>query len=189
MVLDDPLSAVDAHVGQSLFNDAVLGLKAQGKTVILVTHALHFLPQVDHIFHLADGVIHEEGTYEELISNGGLFSVLLRDFGSSQDVLETHAESDDVEVHHEHDKAGNSATAHGDKIGRALMQVETRKTGSISGAGASTTFGNLSIFSFCLIVSWSYIAAGGGIGALLAVLTFAMIMEGRTLLIVLPFFH
>lgn len=48
-LFDDPLSAVDAHVGQALFTNAILGLRAQGKTVILVTHALHLLSQVDHI--------------------------------------------------------------------------------------------------------------------------------------------
>jgi ATP-binding cassette subfamily C (CFTR/MRP) protein 1 len=48
-LFDDPLSAVDAHVGQALFKNAILGLRAQGKTVILVTHALHLLSQVDHI--------------------------------------------------------------------------------------------------------------------------------------------
>jgi ABC-type nitrate/sulfonate/bicarbonate transport system ATPase subunit len=48
-LFDDPLSAVDAHVGRALFQNAILGLKAQGKTVVLVTHALHFLPQVDYI--------------------------------------------------------------------------------------------------------------------------------------------
>ncbi|CAE7233383.1 unnamed protein product, partial [Rhizoctonia solani] len=52
-LLDDPLSAVDAHVGHALFHNAILGnLKARGKTVLLVTHALHFLPAVDHVYTL-----------------------------------------------------------------------------------------------------------------------------------------
>ncbi|ELU37127.1 ATP-binding cassette transporter protein YOR1 [Rhizoctonia solani AG-1 IA] len=52
-LLDDPLSAVDAHVGHALFHNAILNnLKARGKTVLLVTHALHFLPAVDHVYTL-----------------------------------------------------------------------------------------------------------------------------------------
>ncbi|EUC58392.1 ABC transporter protein YOR1 [Rhizoctonia solani AG-3 Rhs1AP] len=52
-LLDDPLSAVDAHVGHALFHNAVLrNLKARGKTVLLVTHALHFLPAVDCVYTL-----------------------------------------------------------------------------------------------------------------------------------------
>ncbi|KAJ7221015.1 ABC protein [Mycena haematopus] len=35
VILDDPLSAVDANVGKSLFHNAVLGLIQRGKTVIL----------------------------------------------------------------------------------------------------------------------------------------------------------
>ncbi|CAE6443036.1 unnamed protein product, partial [Rhizoctonia solani] len=50
-LLDDPLSAVDVHVSHALFRNAILGnLKARGKTVILVTHAIHLLPEVDHVY-------------------------------------------------------------------------------------------------------------------------------------------
>lgn len=48
-LFDDPLSAVDAHVGQALFDQAILGLRERGKTVVLVTHALHYLSRVDYI--------------------------------------------------------------------------------------------------------------------------------------------
>ncbi|KAG8682306.1 hypothetical protein FRC08_015043, partial [Ceratobasidium sp. 394] len=52
-LLDDPLSAVDAHVGHALFHNAILNnLRARGKTVLLVTHALHFLPAVDRVYTL-----------------------------------------------------------------------------------------------------------------------------------------
>ncbi|CAE6437055.1 unnamed protein product [Rhizoctonia solani] len=52
-LLDDPLSAVDAHVGHALFHNAILNnLKARGKTVLLVTHALHFLSAVDRVYTL-----------------------------------------------------------------------------------------------------------------------------------------
>ncbi|KAG8700947.1 hypothetical protein FRC11_012543, partial [Ceratobasidium sp. 423] len=52
-LLDDPLSAVDAHVGHALFHNAILNnLKSRGKTVLLVTHALHFLPAVDRVYSL-----------------------------------------------------------------------------------------------------------------------------------------
>ena len=37
-LLDDPLSAVDAHVGEHLFESAICGLVARGKTVVLATH-------------------------------------------------------------------------------------------------------------------------------------------------------
>lgn len=39
VLLDDPLSAVDAHVGKALFNNAISGV-LKGKTRVLVTHQL-----------------------------------------------------------------------------------------------------------------------------------------------------
>ena len=47
-VLDDPLSAVDAHVAAHLFEEMIL-TSLKTKTVILVTHAVQFLPRVDRI--------------------------------------------------------------------------------------------------------------------------------------------
>lgn len=61
-LLDDPLSALDAHVGRAVFENAILGLRKAGKTVLLVTHALHLLPQVDYIYSFQDGRIQRQGT-------------------------------------------------------------------------------------------------------------------------------
>ncbi|KAG1817968.1 ABC protein [Suillus subaureus] len=81
-ILDDPLSAVDAHVGKSIFQDVIVGaLRNHGITVILVTHAIHFLSQVDYIYTLNNGVVTESGTYEELISRSGDFARLDLEFG------------------------------------------------------------------------------------------------------------
>lgn len=47
-LLDDPLSAVDTHVGKHLFEDCVCGY-LKNKTVVLVTHQLQYLQNVDNI--------------------------------------------------------------------------------------------------------------------------------------------
>lgn len=67
-LLDDPLSAVDAHVGKHIF-EQVLGPNGilKGTTRVLVTHGITYLPQVDHIVVMKDGEISEEGTYRELL--------------------------------------------------------------------------------------------------------------------------
>ena len=46
-LLDDPLSAVDSHVGKHMF-DKVIGPQGllRHKTRVLVTHGVSFLPQV-----------------------------------------------------------------------------------------------------------------------------------------------
>ena len=50
-LLDDPLSAVDVHVGQHLFDKAI-NTFLDGKIRVLVTHQLHYLKEVDRILIL-----------------------------------------------------------------------------------------------------------------------------------------
>ncbi|XP_057885672.1 ATP-binding cassette sub-family C member 2 [Melospiza georgiana] len=85
-VLDDPLSAVDAHVGKYLF-EHVLGPKGllQKKTRILVTHSISFLPQVDNIVVLAAGAVSEHGSYSTLLANKGAFSQFLNLYGNQEE--------------------------------------------------------------------------------------------------------
>ncbi|XP_058154485.1 ATP-binding cassette sub-family C member 2 isoform X2 [Dasypus novemcinctus] len=80
-ILDDPLSAVDAHVGRHIFNK-VLGPSGllKGKTRLLVTHSIHFLPQVDEIVVLGNGTILEKGSYSALMAKKGVFAKNLKTF-------------------------------------------------------------------------------------------------------------
>lgn len=63
-LLDDPLSAVDSDVGKHIFEN-IIGPKGMlaSKTVLLVTHGISFLPQVDEIFMMNDGSIAAHGNY------------------------------------------------------------------------------------------------------------------------------
>jgi len=52
-LLDDPLSAVDAHTCEHIFTRGLLGiLKGKGKTTVLVTHQVHLLPRCDKVIIL-----------------------------------------------------------------------------------------------------------------------------------------
>uniref|UniRef100_A0A8B9MV57 ABC-type glutathione-S-conjugate transporter n=1 Tax=Accipiter nisus TaxID=211598 RepID=A0A8B9MV57_9AVES len=77
-LLDDPLSAVDAHVGQHIF-EHVLGPNGllKDKTRVLVTHTINILPQVDNVVFLVDGTISEIGSYQELLQRNGAFAEFL----------------------------------------------------------------------------------------------------------------
>ncbi|NXI95905.1 MRP6 protein, partial [Psophia crepitans] len=77
-LLDDPLSAVDAHVGQHIF-EHVLGPNGllKDKTRVLVTHTTNVLPHVDSIVFLVDGAISEIGSYQELLGRNGAFAEFL----------------------------------------------------------------------------------------------------------------
>ncbi|XP_033224446.1 multidrug resistance-associated protein 1 isoform X4 [Belonocnema kinseyi] len=76
--LDDPLSAVDAHVGKHIFENLVgtQGLMSK-KTRVLVTHGITYLPKVDNIVVLKDGEISEIGTFKELLAKRGAFAEFL----------------------------------------------------------------------------------------------------------------
>jgi len=78
--LDDPLSAVDAHVSRYLFDNCILDALSN-KTRILVTHQLHILPKVDYIIYLNNGEIIEQGTFDELMGKSGEFSKLMYSYG------------------------------------------------------------------------------------------------------------
>lgn len=49
-LLDDPLSAVDVHVSKVLFEDCISDF-LKGKTRVLVTHQLQYLPSADRCPH------------------------------------------------------------------------------------------------------------------------------------------
>ncbi|KAG2075302.1 ABC protein, partial [Suillus decipiens] len=151
VIFDDPLSAVDAHVGKSLFQDAIVGaLRNRGITVILVTHAIHFLSQVDYIYTLNNGVITDRGTYEELISRGGDFARLDLEFGGHASEGKDEEQAEEVtpqaieDVKLKSGRAREKATGSGKLEGRLVVK-EKRSTGSVSWG-----------------VYWTYLVSGRG---------------------------
>lgn len=64
-LLDDPLSAVDAHVGKHIFQECVQQF-LKDKICILVTHQLQYLKDVDHLVLMYHGSIEGQGTYAEV---------------------------------------------------------------------------------------------------------------------------
>uniref|UniRef100_A0A2K5NEQ4 Multidrug resistance-associated protein 1 n=1 Tax=Cercocebus atys TaxID=9531 RepID=A0A2K5NEQ4_CERAT len=84
-LFDDPLSAVDAHVGKHIFEN-VIGPKGmlKNKTRILVTHSMSYLPQVDVIIVMSGGKISEMGSYQELLARDGAFAEFLRTYASAE---------------------------------------------------------------------------------------------------------
>ena len=70
VLLDDPLSAVDAHVGEHLFTH-VIGPKGilGKKTRVLATHNVAFLSHMDQIILLEDGKVALSGTYKQVREN------------------------------------------------------------------------------------------------------------------------
>ncbi|GAA5974663.1 hypothetical protein JCM5350_001237 [Sporobolomyces pararoseus] len=130
VLLDDPLSAVDAHVGKHLFDQAICGALAN-KTRLLVTHALHFLPRCDYIICLENGKITQEGTYADLVANKeGAFAGLMEEFGGD---LEEKKEEEEEKEEEAIDAMGEKGGKKKEEkvVAKALMQEEERATGSV----------------------------------------------------------
>lgn len=77
IILDDPLSAVDAHVGKTIFFDCIKNL-LKGKTVIFVTHQLQYLKDCDQVLLLRDGRIAEIGIHDDLMEDDKEYAALIR---------------------------------------------------------------------------------------------------------------
>ena len=76
LVLDEPTAALDPQ-SELLVIEALQRLM-KGRTVIMIAHRLNTLIGADKIIVLKDGVVAEQGPYDDLIARDGIFSELNR---------------------------------------------------------------------------------------------------------------
>lgn len=115
-------------MGESVFNNVLLD-RSSGSTRILVTHALHFLPKVDHIYFIVDGRIAEHGTFDEMMATGGDFARTFDEFVAKDQTESKREKAVDVE---DADMDENTKKRRAAQRGAQLMQVEERNTGAVS---------------------------------------------------------
>ncbi|PKA56340.1 ABC transporter C family member 9 [Apostasia shenzhenica] len=84
-LLDDPFSALDAHTGNQLFKDCLMGI-LKDKTIIYVTHQVEFLPAADIILVMHNGKIAQAGKFAELLHQNVGFELLV---GAHNQALES----------------------------------------------------------------------------------------------------
>ncbi|CAK9004941.1 Multidrug resistance-associated protein 1 (ATP-binding cassette sub-family C member 1) (Glutathione-S-conjugate-translocating ATPase ABCC1) (Leukotriene C(4) transporter) (LTC4 transporter) [Durusdinium trenchii] len=158
VILDDPLSALDPEVARKMFEDCILKF-LKGRTRILVTNQLNFLPQCDKIIVLDSkenmpGEIVEQGRYSKLVTSGLDFSRLMEKYNGKEDEDERLAESElslnAAKDREEEDaeslaserlvssllgpREGSSSVAKAgiqETEGKQLMQVEERQKGAV----------------------------------------------------------
>lgn len=165
ILLDDPLSAVDAHVGRHIMDEAICGLLAN-KCRILATHQLHVLNRCDRIIWLEDGQIKAQGSYQDMMANNEEFAKLMTLTSTEEDEKEypdDKEDADDPEKVTEHDKLIKVETAKSQK--KALMQEEERSINAISWG-----------------VYGAYLKAGGSIFIAPLVLFLLIISQGANIM-------
>ncbi|KAG0212688.1 Multidrug resistance-associated protein 1 [Mortierella sp. NVP41] len=145
-LLDDPLSAVDAHVDQHLWQHLIgpSGL-LKDKTRVLVTHGIHHLEEVDQIVVLKHGMVSEMGDYHQLNKARGAFYLLIKEYsvGHKSASKRHHKDATAVEAdvdserntivgEDSQDKKGDGDQDDDDEKNGELIAEETMVDGKIS---------------------------------------------------------
>jgi len=82
LLLDDIFSALDAATESHVFEAIKANFK--GKTMLLVTHRISILEQLDQVIYMRDGEIIEEGSPQELMKKPGLYEALVKMYRRQQ---------------------------------------------------------------------------------------------------------
>ncbi|PNY29412.1 Oligomycin resistance ATP-dependent permease YOR1 [Tolypocladium capitatum] len=129
VLMDDPLSAVDAHVGRHIFDNAILGL-LKDKCRILATHQLWVLSRCDRIVWMEAGKIRAVDTFDNLMREHEGFQSLMETTAVEEergggDEDEKPQEAPLVDAEEERRKRKKN------KKGAALMQQEEKAQASV----------------------------------------------------------
>ena len=138
-LLDDPLSAVDSHVGKHIW-EKVIGPRGVlgGKTRVLVTHGVTYLPHTDHIIVLKDGRVSEQGNYHDLVEQKGAFAAFLEEYmaedaekdDDKKDQSNTK-EKEDFQEGASEEKETKDEKKNSVEDGNTLIEKENTVTGSV----------------------------------------------------------
>ncbi|KAG1691092.1 Multidrug resistance-associated protein 1 [Nymphon striatum] len=135
VLLDDPLSAVDAHVGKHIF-DNVIGPDGilNNTTRVMVTHGLSYLPQCDNVIVMEDGRISEAGSYNDLVSKNGAFAEFLiqymNEIGENTEMSKEDVDKIILNEDNPEDAKRTFSLAESD-LNKSLSQIE-RSTSTLS---------------------------------------------------------
>jgi ATP-binding cassette, subfamily C (CFTR/MRP), member 1 len=125
ILMDDPLSAVDAHVGRHIMDEAICGIM-KDKCRILATHQLHVLNRCDRIIWMQEGRIQAIDTFNNLMHDSIDFQKLMATTAQEEIVEEKSRPEDEDEIEGEKKVATKSK-----KKVAALMQQEERAVKSV----------------------------------------------------------
>ncbi|XP_044059122.1 multidrug resistance-associated protein 5 isoform X3 [Siniperca chuatsi] len=78
-ILDDPLSALDAHVANHIFHNAIRK-QLRHKTVIFITHQLQYLVDCDDVILMREGSIAEQGNHDNLMKLNRDYAAMFNHF-------------------------------------------------------------------------------------------------------------
>ncbi|KAL3419949.1 ABC transporter [Phlyctema vagabunda] len=167
LVLDDVFSALDSHVGKDIYDNALMGELAEGRTRILVTHHVALtLPRAKYAVRLsARGVLEHAGLIEDLRQTGSFENILKAEQGEEVESKDSKDDSDSADT----SEGSTLAPADGEPpVAKAapkkLVEDEERETGSVK----------RSVYA-------GYLKATGGIPFWIVIFLIYSMSEGSTL--------
>ncbi|BAT98418.1 hypothetical protein VIGAN_09207300 [Vigna angularis var. angularis] len=131
-LLDDPFSAVDAHTAAILFKDCVMTALRE-KTVILVTHQVEFLSEVDTILVMEGGKVTQSGKYENILTTGTAFEQLV---SAHKEAITELDQNNENRTHREESQGVYKYQSEGEistegQLGMQLTQEEEKEIGDV----------------------------------------------------------
>lgn len=75
LILDEPFAGLDAGAAAALQN-SLMSISRQ-RTIVIITHILDHLAEMDIIHVMRDGEIAEKGTHQSLLSVGGIYASMV----------------------------------------------------------------------------------------------------------------
>ena len=91
LLLDDPLSAVDAKTEAAILD--AIERQAKKRTVILVTHRVAAAARCDRVIVLDRGAVAEQGTHDELVARGGIYAAFAEEQRAERELEEAEPEA------------------------------------------------------------------------------------------------
>ncbi|KAM9005720.1 ATP-binding cassette sub-family C member 5 isoform 3-T5 [Sarcophilus harrisii] len=167
-ILDDPLSALDAHVGNHIFNSAIRKY-LKSKTVLFVTHQLQYLVDCDQVIFMKEGCITERGSHEQLMDLNGDYAAIFNNLllGETPHIEITSKKETSGSQKKPQEKGPKVGSLKKDKVVKTdegrLMQQEEKGQGSLPWS-----------------VYGTYIQAAGGPLAFLLILSLFILNVGST---------
>lgn len=156
-ILDDPLAAVDAHVGRHIYEKCIIGA-LKDKLRVLVTNELSYLPEADHILVLKQGHIAERGSYRELLEqNEGVLAQLVKSDNLIRKGGDSEGTKEETERVLEKKASDYDILLEEKRSSNKLMTIEERSTGDVKmsvyrawiDAGGGMC---LSLIGFCMYI-------------------------------------
>ena len=165
VLMDDPLSAVDSHVGQSLMRDAIVDFLGQrnGATRLLVTNQLQLLGEagVDQVVVMKAGAMVQCGSYAQVSSVSGAFKEMLEAVGKEKEQQKQQAKPFTELGEATPRERGEAAQAGPAPTATAAGTPRSKAAGGSGGGGAAAESSKTGAVSKSTFSSYAHAGAGG----------------------------